>query len=81
MDLSTQTRQNLKVLRLVEVLPFFDLGCVCSPLLLCLSGRNPLLHCQMLVQLCKIVLSMAQTIEDRTLDRIQDDVVVRSVYR
>lgn len=77
-DLSTQARQDLKVLILVEVLSLLDLGGVGSPLLLCLASLHPLLHGKMLVQLCEIVRSQTQAIEDGTLDWVQDDVVVWS---
>jgi hypothetical protein len=43
-DHSTQARQNLKILRLVEVLALFDLRGMSPPLLLCLSSFYPVLH-------------------------------------
>lgn len=77
-NLSTQPGQDLKVLVLVEVLSFLYLGGVGPPLLLCLASLDPLLHGKMLIQLCKIIRSQTQAIEDGTLDWIQDDMVVWS---
>ena len=77
-DLGTQAGQDLKVLVLVEILSLLYLRGVGPPLLLCLASLDPLLHGKMLVQLCEVIRSETQTIEDGALDWVQDDVIVGS---
>lgn len=77
MDCSPQPRDNLQILRLVEVLSILgDLRCLGLSLLLRLSYLDPLLHSEMLSQFSKCIGGQAQTVENRTFDRVKNDVVV-----
>lgn len=82
MDCSPQPRDDLQILRLVEVLSILgDLRCLGLSLLLRLSYLDPLLHSEMLTQLGKYICGQAQTVENRTFDGVQNNVVVWSARR
>lgn len=77
-----QTRHNLEILLLVDVLAIRrHLGPLNLALLLHLAQPHPLLHGQMLSNLGKGILRLAQALQERAVvDGVQEDIVVGSMY-
>lgn len=76
-----ESRQNLHILVLVGVFAILcDLGCLCPSLLLGLAKLNPLLHGQVLTELCELVGLETELVQDgAVLDWVEKNVVVWSL--
>lgn len=80
MDLGVETRDNLQIFVLIEVLSILgDFGSLGASLLLRLADFDPLLHGKVLAKLGKAVRLQPQAIEDRTaVNWVEKDMVVWS---
>jgi len=80
-DRSLQTRNNLKILRLVGILPFRrDVNIPIPPLLLSLANLNPLLSSKVLAKLSESIRRQPKSLKKRTvLNRVKDNMVIRPI--